>query len=137
MVVLCVCATLFCRGFARAVRRCVQWNAPHQELGRLVVLPGGRRWSGDLTRRVNQNTKAHFRGFASEVLMLVPALLVVSSMVLRPQGLMEAHITCLEMMYTIQCLIMPGNTALPHLDFLEQLLDAHHQLYMMLYPLCQ
>ena len=66
--------------------------------------------------------------------MLVPALLVVSSMVLRPMGLMEAHITCLEMMYTIQCIIMLGNRALPHLDLLEQLLDAHHQLYLMLYP---
>jgi hypothetical protein len=69
--------------------------------------------------------------------MLVPALLVVSSMVLRPQGLMEAHTTCLEMMYTIQVIIMFGNSALPHLDLLEQLLDAHHQLYMMLYPQCQ
>ena len=54
--------------------------------------------------------------------MLVPALLVVASMVLRPQGLMGAHITCLEMMYTIQVIILLGNNALPHLDLLEHLL---------------
>ena len=83
---------------ASPLRRCVQWDAPHQALVRLVHLPGGRRWSWGLAKRVHEGDKAHLRGFASEVLMLVPALLVVSSMVLRPMGLMEAHITCLEML---------------------------------------
>ena len=70
----------------------------------------------------------HLRGFACELLMLVPGLLVVSSMVLQPTDTMGAHVMCLQMMYTIQCLILAGNDALPYLTLLDDLLDAHHDL---------
>ena len=120
------------RGFARLVAPC----SSIQALVRAVHYPGVRRWTWDLARRMVGGDNKHLRGFACELLMLVPGLLVVSSMVLQPTDTMGAHVMCLQMMYTIQVLILAGNNALPYLTLLDDLLDAHHDLFMTLYPRC-
>jgi hypothetical protein len=67
---------------------------------------------------------------------LVEIFVAFADMVLEPAGIMPAHVLCLRFLYTIQVIIMSGDEACRHIDRLDDLLSAHHTLYLELYRNC-
>jgi len=95
------------------------------------------RWRRPLQQRLGpNNNSSHIRAFASETLQLVEIFVAFADMVLEPAGIMPGHVLCLRFLYTIQVIIMLGDEACNHIDRFEDLLSAHHTLYMQLYSRC-
>ena len=101
---------------------------------KLVRCPGNMRWKPDLARRCPGGNGTHIRGFASEMLLLVSCLVAFGDAALTDA--MPAHVACLRFLYTIQVLILMGDRLLAHLALLEELLAAHHDLFLALYGEC-
>jgi hypothetical protein len=103
-----------------------------------IVLPGGntnnRRFR--FCQRLVAGDNKHIRAFAGEMLMLVPCLILFSDMVLVPAGVMEPQVACMRLLFTIQVVIMAGDRAADIVDFLDELIWAHHDLYLGLYRAC-
>ena len=57
-------------------------------------------------------------------------------MVLTPASSLPAHATTMRMLFTIQCLVLLGDSALPRMQFLDELLEAHQDLFLLLYIAC-
>ena len=90
----------------------------------------------DVMRRLARGDGAHIRGFASELLCLVPCLVAFADMVLTPIEALTPHATCLRLLYTFQTIIMQGDRARDVVRLLDEIIDAHHELYLLLYPSC-
>ena len=56
--------------------------------------------------------------------------------VIAPTGEMEHHISSLTLLYTIQVAVMWGDRSCQFVHLLNDIVDAHHQLFIRLYPRC-
>ena len=101
-----------------------------------VKVPGPTRCNVQLEQRYVGGPTFHLRGFAAEMLVIVPWLIAFGDMVLAPGGLMFAHMACLRLLYDIQVIIMLGDAAHRIVGLLVQIVAAHHDLYLALYPRC-
>ena len=68
-------------------------------------------------------------------LTLVSVMVAFADAVL--DEIMPVHVAALRFLYTAQVIIMMGDDALPHLPLLEEILAAHHDLFLTLYADCQ
>ena len=109
-----------------AETRGVQLGAA-QEFAQLVIPAGGQRWTRDLAERFVRARNAHMKGFAAEMLLLTSIMVAFADAAL--EEVMPAHVASLRFLYTVQVLVFLGDGALAHLELLEELLAAHHDLF--------
>ncbi len=105
-----------------------------QEFLQLVVPAGGKRWTRDLAARVVRDDKAHMRAFASEMLLLTSIMVAFADAAL--EEVMPAHVATLRFLYTVQVMVFLGDGVLAHLRLLDEILAAHHDLFLALYGDC-
>jgi len=103
---------------------------------RTVHLPGRPHCTLNLSQRIAPGQNTHMRAYASDMLELVEICVALGDMVLEPGGMMAGHVFCLRLLHSIQCIILRGDEACRLADRLDDLLDAHHQMYLALYPTC-
>ena len=95
-----------------------------------------RRLKMSLSKRLVDGDNKHMRAFASEMLFLMPCMVALAELVIAPMGEMEHHISSLKLLYTIQVAVMWGDRSCQFVDLLNDIVDAHHQLFIRLYPRC-
>ena len=98
--------------------------------------PGGTRFRRSLSERVTSGVDKHMRAFAGEMICVVAALTLVCDMILTPAAVLPAHATCMRMLFTTQFIALMGDSGLPHMQLLDELLEAHQVLFLALYPSC-
>ena len=86
--------------------------------------------------RIVHQDGAHLRGFASDVLGLVPAMVLFSSLVLEPAGRLKAHTRCLRVFAAILDILSRADDAVQWADLLQTLLLKHHYMYQRVFPQC-
>ena len=121
-----------------AVSRGVAWADLQGFVDQVKVLPDkkvGLSWN--LQRRCVDNARKHIRAFAAEMLAVVPCLVAFGDMVLAPSGEMAGHLACLRLLYELQVLLFLGSRAHLFVDLLGEVVAAHHDMYLALYPLCR
>ena len=106
------------------------------EGGRGCQFPRRHAASACSSRRLANGDGAHIRGFASELLRLVPCLVAFAHMALTPIEALTPHATLLRLLHTFQTTIMQGDRARDAVRLLDEIIDAHHELYLLLYPSC-
>ena len=85
-----------------------------------------RRFKRSLGERMVPGEGSHLRAFADETIAIVATLTIFCDMILEPVALLPHHATCMRLLFTIQCIVLMGDYALPHLQFLDELLESHH-----------
>jgi hypothetical protein len=103
---------------------------------RQVMHPWRVRWTKPLADRVLLGEATHVKAFAGETIVLVASLTALCDMVLTPAAILEPHATSMRMLFTIQCLVLLGDSSIPHLQLLDELLEAHQAIFLLLYPAC-
>lgn len=81
--------------------------------------------------------KDGWKGFASELLLVVPLLCSFLKTVIAPTGRLRDHIQCFELLNKLLSLLSLGSdSALQFVDEISRTLRAHAQLFKRLYPDC-
>ena len=122
----------------KAVSRGVAWADLQGFVDQVKVLPDkkvGLSWN--LQRRCVDNARKQIRAFAAEMLAAVPCLVAFGDMVMAPSGEMAGHLACLRLLYELQVLLFLGSRAHLFVDLLGEVVAAHHDMYLALYPLCR
>jgi len=85
---------------------------------------------------LSSNTElAHFKGYASECISAVQALVMFFEAVYEKAGIMLKHGKCLrEMMYMLD-IVLSGDQALQHLDSLKSVTQEHNEDFIEIYDI--
>ena len=103
---------------------------------RYVVHPRGEKWKAPLSERIRPGNNKHIRAFAGETVLLITSLTMLCEMVIVPTGQLPGQRLLIQFLFTIQCLILMSDFALPHMDLLDELLEEFHKLFLHFYGAC-
>ena len=68
------------------------------------------------------------------MLLITPIMVAFADAAI--EEVMPAHVASLRFLFTVQVLVFLGDGVLAHLELLEELLAAHHDLFLNLYSGC-
>lgn len=87
---------------------------------------------GFLTKRL-RGDGSPFKGFASELLSVMPIVRLFSDMVLKPAHKLVDHATCWDRLCTMVDILMLGDKAVQYAEPLRRITEEHHGLYITIY----
>ena len=79
--------------------------------------------------------KDGWKGFAGELMTIVPILALFLELAVVPQGVLQDHCRCFFLLNQLmQVMSLGADTAVAHAGLIERIIDQHHALFRRLYP---
>ena len=109
-----------------------------QEFFNHIKLTGGEL-AFDFFQRVRNSAKKHVKAFASEVLVMIPCIMLFLDMVVGTNGAFANELKCFQLLYCIRFILEDNDLAVDAADsgLLDRLIREHHVLFLQLYRLCR